>query len=296
MSGFLHIRWTGWRRWAVWSICLGFIFLLGVLHTATDAKLTFASVALLPVLVIAWIGGRRNGLVVAFLTAATLAAGDFASMTEFSAAWIPWVNALTRLMTYSLVAFLAAQLRLLLEREHEHATQDALTGLHNRRAFLEFGNFEVERSKRYEHPLPVVFLDLDDFKQLNDTKGHAAGDVALRATAEALLATLRSTDFASRLGGDEFAVLLPETGYDAAVEAGCKISVAVNHALRNFPPVTCSIGVAWFGVADRTFLAMLKAADELMYEVKESGKGSLRSRQFSPTDKSDAEMRRASCS
>lgn len=186
-------------------------------------------------------------------------------------------------MTYSLVALLAAQARLQFERERQNATQDALTGLQNRRAFLEIGASEVERSKRYAHPLAVVFLDLDDFKQLNDTKGHDAGDVALRATAGALLGALRSVDRVARLGGDEFAVLLPEIRYDAAVEAGRKISIAVNNALGDFPPVRASIGVAWFEEVDRAFPAMLKAADELMYEAKESGKHDTRLRRFAAT-------------
>ncbi|BCB27207.1 hypothetical protein SKTS_20930 [Sulfurimicrobium lacus] len=281
--------WTGWRRWAAWSICIGAIFLLGALRSATDADFTFASLVILPVLAIAWIDGKRNGLLVAFLAAAMWTVADIAAERQFSTQWIPWSNALTRLMTYSLVALLAAQVRLQFEREHELATRDALTGLLNRRAFLEAGSAEVERAKRYARPLTVIFLDLDDFKQLNDAKGHDAGDAALQATAKALLSTLRSSDRVARMGGDEFAVLLPEIGYDAAVEAGRKISIAVSAALAAFPPVKASLGIAWFGEADRLFPEMLKAADGLMYEVKESGKGDMRPRRFSAMNKSGAE-------
>ncbi|MFA7271057.1 MAG: GGDEF domain-containing protein [Sterolibacterium sp.] len=268
----LSSYWTGWRRWAAWSISIIAIFLLGTARTTTDAEWTFASFAILPVLVIAWIDGKRGGTLVALLATAMWVVSDIVSERQFSSPWILWGNAATRMMTYSLVAFLAAQVRLQFEREFERATQDALTGLKNRRAFLEVGVGEVERSKRYPHPLAVIFLDLDDFKQLNDTMGHDVGDAALKATAQALLRTLRSSDQVARLGGDEFAVLLPEIGYDAAVEAGRKISIAVNTALEEFPPVSGSIGVAWFREADRLFPDMLKAADELMYEVKESGK------------------------
>ena len=84
-----------------------------------------------------------------------------------------------------------------------------LTGLQNRRAFLDVGESETERSKRYARSLSVVSLDLDNFKQLNDTKGHDVGYVALRVTAKALLGTLRASDRVARLGGDEFAILLP---------------------------------------------------------------------------------------
>ena len=285
---FLGTYWTGWRRWAAWSICAAAAFLLGALRTATDAEYAFASLVLLPVLIIAWFGGRRNGLSMAFLAAAMWAAGDLASERQFGAQWIPWANAITRLVTYGLVALLAAQVRLQLDREHQRATRDALTGLQNRRAFLEAGASEVDRSRRYQHPLAVIFLDLDDFKQLNDTRGHDAGDAALRATADALRAALRSSDQVARLGGDEFAVLLPETGYEAAVETGRKIFAAVSSALGEFPPVRASIGVAWFAHADRSFPAMLNAADELMYEVKHSGKNEMRPRRVAAMDPAQA--------
>lgn len=284
MSEFLLASfWTGWRRLAAWVVCVASILLLGALRTATDADLTFASLAILPVLTISWIDGRRSGVLMALLASSMWTIGDLSLEQEYSARWIPWANELTRLMTYILVALLAAQLRLQFEKEHEYATQDALTGLQNRRAFLEMGASEVERSKRYQHPVAVIFLDLDDFKQINDTRGHDAGDAALRATAKALKGALRSSDRLARLGGDEFAVLLPETGYEAAEEAGRKISVSVNSALKEFPPVKASIGVAWFGRVDGQFAEMLKAADALMYEVKQAGKGDMRSRRMAAT-------------
>lgn len=281
--------WTGWRRWAGWSVCVSALLLLSVLRIETDAEFAFASFALLPVLVIAWMEGQRSGLVVALLAAAIWTVGGIVAGRQFSAPWIPWVNAITRIATYSLVAILAAQVRWHLDQEREQAAQDPLTGLENRRRFLEAGAAEVERLKRYGHPLAVIFLDLDDFKQLNDAMGHAAGDMALRATACALLGSLRSCDHVARLGGDEFAVLLPEIGYDAAVETGRKISIAVNGSLRGFPPVRGSIGVAWFRDADRLFPEMLQAADGLMYEVKANGRDAVRSRRFGSGSAPDSE-------
>lgn len=280
----LGAYWTDWRRVATWSICLVAIFLLGLLRIKTNTELTFSSVALLPVIVIAWIEGKRSGLIMAIVGAAMWLVGDLASEREFGVEWIPWANAMTRLITYGVAVLLVARIRLQFDREHKNATHDSLTGLQNRRAFLDAGAAEVDRAKRYAHPLAVVFLDLDDFKQLNDNEGHDAGDAALRATAKALLRALRTSDRVARIGGDEFAVLLPEAGYEAAVDAGRKIFVAVNAALDAFPPARISIGVAWFGQADRVFPAMLKAADGLMYEVKESGKHNMRSRAFTATE------------
>lgn len=261
------------------------ILLLGALRIVTDAEYTFASLALLPVMAVAWIGGGLSGVLLAALATAMWVAADLATDQQFSAPWIPWANALTRFMTYALVAILVARVRLQLQREHLRATQDALTGLRNRRAFLEVGVAEVERSRRYAHSMAVIFLDLDDFKQLNDSRGHDTGDAALRATASALLNALRTSDRIARLGGDEFAVILPETTEAAAAQVGQKIADTVNNALGAYPPVKASIGIAWFERIDQAFPEMLKAADELMYEVKQGGKNNLRMRCFPATDK-----------
>jgi diguanylate cyclase (GGDEF)-like protein len=279
----LETSWRGWRRWTAWAISIGALFLLGILRTVTDADFTFTSLAILPVLAISWIGGKNNGLVIAALAAAMWSAADIVSERQFSAQWIPWANAATRLMTYSLVALLTSQIRLQFKREYVHATRDSLTGVLNRRAFFEAGATEVAHPKHDTHSLAVIFLDLDDFKQLNDSKGHDAGDAALRATAKAMLGAVSSCNCVARLGGDEFAVIIPEVEYEAAVEAGRQIYTAVNTSLANFPPVTGSIGVAWFEKIDRVFPAMVKAADELMYEVKESGKNNMRSQRIPNT-------------
>lgn len=285
--------WDGWRRWVAWLICLSAIIALGTIRTSTDGEFSLSTLALLPVLFIAWIGGRKGGLLVAFVAAAMWTLGDIATERQFTASWIPWANSATRLLTYSLVALLVAQLRLQFQWEHKHATRDALTGLRNRRDFLRAGDAEVDRSRRYAHSLAVAFLDLDDFKQVNDSRGHAAGDAALRATAGALRGALRSSDRVARLGGDEFAILLPEIGHDAALETGRKISSAVNDALRDFPPVRVSVGVAWFATVDRDFRGMVKAADELMYEVKKGGKNDVRLKRFEAIDMPQTEYQRA---
>ncbi|HET9113884.1 MAG TPA: diguanylate cyclase [Burkholderiales bacterium] len=173
-----------------------------------------------------------------------------------------------------------SQLRMQFEHAHAHATLDALTGLLNRRGFFEAGIAELERSKRYERPLSIVFIDLDNFKQLNDARGHDIGDAALRATAQKLRSVLRSNDLLSRLGGDEFAILLPEIDGSAAAEAGRKIFSAAGGALQDYHPVTVSIGVIHFTKVTKTFSAIMKMADELMYDVKKSGKNNINIRYY----------------
>jgi len=272
--------WVGWQRWTLLLASLSIIFLLGIIRVQTEAEFAFASLALLPVIAVAWFGGKAYGVFLAFIASIMWLMADITTNQQFSLSWAPWANALTRLATYSLVAFLVAIVRQQLVREREQATHDVLTGLQNRRAFLEKGNAEVVRSKRYSHPLALFFLDLDNFKSLNDTKGHDVGDEALRATARALQKSLRASDQIARLGGDEFAAILPEIDYDSAVETMRKVHTDINNALLGFAPVKVSIGVACFEKAEFTFSELLKSADELMYEVKASGKGNMLSKNF----------------
>lgn len=288
LSGWFYADiWSGWRLWLARFVCVGLILLLGTFRHATEAEYSLASLAILPVIVLAWGRGLREGLLLALLAAGMWAASDMLADGKFSLSWIPWINGMTRWMTYSLCAYLVAQVRLQFEREHKHATRDTLTNLHNRRAFFEAGAYEVERSKRHAHSLAIAFLDLDNFKQLNDTQGHDVGDLALQTTAQTLKNSLRSSDIVARLGGDEFAIVLPEIGHEEALVLGQKLSEAVNQSLEKFSPVQASVGIAWFEKAEQEFPAMLKAADTLMYEAKESGKATMHIRRFDAKQRHD---------
>ncbi len=264
-----------------WVFGLSLIVLLGLVRTSTESEFAFATAAIFPVVMIAWFGGPRQGLTAACLAAAMWMIADLHSGRTFSAAWVPVLNGIMQLATYAFIAYLVTRVKALLARETELAEHDALTGLLNRRAFLEAGEAEVVRARRYSHPLAVGFVDLDNFKQLNDTQGHEAGDRALREVASALRDSLRATDIVARLGGDEFALLLPETAPDVAGEVSGKIGKALENALGRHSPVSASIGLACFENPQGAFAPMLKKADALMYETKQAKKGGIRFRVFS---------------
>jgi diguanylate cyclase (GGDEF)-like protein len=163
------------------------------------------------------------------------------------------------------------------EALREQATTDALTGLANRRTILETLGRELERSRRAGTPCAVVFVDLDHFKRINDTHGHAAGDAVLRQAATTMRCTLRPYDLLGRYGGEEFVAVLPGCDVAGARAAAERLRAAVaaaptlvgELALR----VTCSIGVAGGGAArgaDRDRL--LSAADAALYRAKQSGR------------------------
>jgi diguanylate cyclase (GGDEF)-like protein/PAS domain S-box-containing protein len=165
----------------------------------------------------------------------------------------------------------------LLEAEKKLARCDALTGLANRRAFYERAEQERKRAARYRRPLSLAYIDLDNFKHVNDTRGHEAGDQVLTTVAAIFGKNLRSEDMAARLGGDEFALLLPEAGDAAAAFVIHKVHRLLTAAMqaKNFP-VTFSVGLVTFDpVPDKTE-HMVQKADDLMYEVKRQGKNAIR--------------------
>lgn len=263
-----------------WAIALSLLLLLGWLRQLTDAEYAFASAIIVPVFLVAWYGGFGHGMAASILAAVMWILGDLLSGREFGRSSTPYVNGVVRLATYCFIAYLAGRIHALLRREAEMATQDSLTGLLNQRAFFGAGQAEAQRASRYSHPMAVVFLDLDDFKVINDTRGHEAGNEALVAVGQALRKSLRTTDAVARLGGDEFAVLLREIDERSAVQAARKLSEAVEEALEDYPPVSASIGVVWYERPKGDFKPMLQAADAEMYEVKHGGKGTFRVRRF----------------
>jgi diguanylate cyclase (GGDEF)-like protein len=169
------------------------------------------------------------------------------------------------------------ELRLSLNKEKQLARIDALTGVFNRRAFYEVLQRERNRAHRHNRALTVAYIDLDNFKEVNDSFGHHAGDSVLIAIAGVMARNLRQHDFVARLGGDEFAILLPETGPEPARQVITKVHARLVDSMKeNGLPVTFSIGAVTFitflsGVED-----MLQKADELMYFVKSHGKSNIR--------------------
>ena len=166
-----------------------------------------------------------------------------------------------------------------LERQlRHHAERDELTGLANRRVFATELGRQLARERRYGGESSLLMIDLDGFKDVNDTLGHAAGDLVLQAVSYLLVERVRDTDLAARLGGDEFAVLLPETPREGAevlaidiVQAVRELSVDIGDGRR--AGVTASVGIASSGELsdDVDEDALLGAADVAMYEAKRSG-------------------------
>jgi diguanylate cyclase (GGDEF)-like protein len=169
-----------------------------------------------------------------------------------------------------------AELREANERLSQLAVTDSLTGLANRRAFLETMNREIERSKRHAHPLAIIMFDIDRFKAINDLHGHAAGDRVLQRVAELATGVVRSGDLLARYGGEEFLLLAPETDRPQALQLAERIRIAlhaaevpVDHTTIRF---TASFGIASLNEDDRDASVIIARADEALYVAKEGGR------------------------
>ena len=163
-----------------------------------------------------------------------------------------------------------------LERERSAARVDFLTGILNRRGFYEIAGSESQRSRRYKRPLSLVYVDLDNFKGVNDSMGHDAGDELLIQVAAVIHSEVRGTDTVGRLGGDEFAVLLPETDQEQGRIVVDKVQKQLMEAMQEKQwPVTFSIGLISFNVPPESIDEMVREADRVMYSVKLKGKNSI---------------------
>lgn len=168
------------------------------------------------------------------------------------------------------------EIRQLNARFERLAMADELTNLPNRRAFFTTATKEISRVERYQTPLSLLMLDLDDFKEINDTYGHEAGDLALQAFAHLLVENVRESDLAARMGGEEFNVLLPDTEIENAIILAERIRAAIE--AKKFQVqgraihLTVSIGVAAYDEQATSLQALIKQADDCLYRAKHGGR------------------------
>jgi diguanylate cyclase (GGDEF)-like protein len=168
--------------------------------------------------------------------------------------------------------------------EHEKllSRTDHLTGLLNSRSFYDVAQNYLCIMKRRQAPFAVAFLDLDNFKTINDEYGHDVGDTVLKDFADSITSTIRNTDKAARLGGDEFVIFFPDTTAESISLIMDKIIDAIDQRMQAFNyNLSFSAGVVCCLESKQSLDELITAADKLMYEVKNSGKGSFRYKEVS---------------
>jgi len=251
---------------------------IAVIDLLTGYEVAFSLFYVAPVAITAWRSSIRTGLLLATLSAAVWAMADHWAGHEYSH-WLVLVwNSAVRLSFFAIIALLIAKLHgnlILLDRL---ARTDPLTGALNGRAFLELAGREIEQARRYGGTFAILFIDLDNFKAVNDRCGHAGGDALLCAIVDALRGTLRATDLVGRVGGDEFAVWLSHSSGDEARATALRLQRAVADAVAHSDcPTTLSIGAVSVPEVghDLTLDGLIKKADVLMYRVKNGSKNGL---------------------
>jgi diguanylate cyclase (GGDEF)-like protein len=227
---------------------------------------------------------RKRTHAFALLTSALIAFGLLVLRVRFS---VPRslatefvVNRLTYVYVFAATAVLFSILGYIFGRQADElrrlSTTDPLTGLGNRRGLYTRLRDEWRRSRRYRSPLSLLLIDIDGLKQINDERGHAAGDTVLRNAARSIRSTLRATDYGARWGGDEFAIVAPNTTRTAAHRLGERLLARMGrHSRLGDVPLTASIGVAVTtldeGEADSP-KALIEQADGALYASKTGGR------------------------
>lgn len=279
MDAFINTLRTLGRRSPPAVVIIGIILALivGMLDLLTGTAWSFGIFYLLPICLTAWLAGKGSGVAVAVLSAVFTLEADLLSGQQFSNRLIPYWNALVALAFFIIVNDLLTDLQEQKAREKELLGVDDLTTVANRQAFFRMANGELTRARRFRYSLTLAYLDLDDFKTVNDRGGHGAGDAMLFQVGHTLTRTARATDIVGRIGGDEFVLLLTNTSFEQGQIALQRFRDVLLTTLKEHDwPLTCSIGAVTFTTPAETVDDMVSAAEDLLQQAKQAGKNTTR--------------------
>ena len=262
----------GWLSMAA----VGGVLILGIIDYVTGFELSISFFYLIPVTAIAWAIGRRAGLWFSVLSAATWLTSNMLAGLEYSQLSIAVWNTLIRFGFFSTVTILLTELHHALEEERILANTDPLTGAMNRRSFNEIAEKRMISSEINSRPYTMVYIDLDNFKTVNDTLGHAVGDLVLKLVVDTIQGQIRSTDFLARIGGDEFAILLTDIDQEHArpIIERIQASLLAKMASNDWG-ITFSFGVMTVLTMPESADKLISMTDALMYKVKNEGKNAI---------------------
>ena len=257
------------------------LFLIGYIDYLTGAELSFSIFYLLPILSTTWFVNKTWGTLLSIMGASIWIISDIYTHTGYAHFLIPYWNGFVRLSFFLIFTFLVSRVKIGWDMEKRIARTDPLTGVNNSRSFIELAGLELERVIRHKSIFSIAYIDLDNFKAVNDTRGHVTGDRLLRLVAEIMLSNSRRIDITARMGGDEFIILLPDADEDSAIGVLERIRAKLLDAMAlNDWPVTFSIGIMTFHRPPGSVTEMIKKADAVMYEVKKAGKDKIKSKSF----------------
>jgi diguanylate cyclase (GGDEF)-like protein len=261
------------------------VLAIGIIDHLTGREISLAIFYLVPVAVVTWFVGRWTGVLMSCLSGISWMIADWTAGQIYSHPWIFYWNAVGTFGFFLAFSVTFSAVKRALETAKSSARIEPLTGISNSRAFGEVVNREIGRAQRYGHSLSFAYIDLDDFKAINDRFGHSVGDILLQAVAKIVKASIRETDTVARLGGDEFAILLPETGPKSARLFIERIREKLSSDVQKHGwPVTFSVGVVTFMRPPIDVNEAIRIADSLMYTAKNSGKNKIEFRVLGQTN------------
>ncbi len=257
-------------------LSLVLVIAFGAIDLLVRSEVIFAIFYLLPLALVSWYVGARSGIAISLVSVALLFLDDVVSFRRDFGSFIIYWDAVGRLGSFFIISYALSALRTMLERERALARTDSLTGISNTRAFYELMSRERERAKRYDSPFTLAYMDIDDFKAINDTLGHAAGDQVIKTVAKTIEGAIRAIDIVARVGGDEFVVMFPGADDEESLRIMGRIKDRLDETVEvRGMKVTFSIGMVTYCKVVVTVDEMIHAADTLMYKVKANGKNSI---------------------
>jgi diguanylate cyclase (GGDEF)-like protein len=260
----------------VFGISLLLLLVIGWLDYLTGYFLFFDVFYLIPVSLCAWFVNRNIGFIFAVICAITVFVANLSATENPGVLSVELWNLAAHLAFFMIFAQVSNLLGTKLEDETRLARTDFLTGASNARAFYDQAEMEISRSRRSHQPLSIAYIDLDNFKKVNDTRGHTEGDKVLKEVVSTLKQSLRASDLVARLGGDEFAILLPETDFVQSKVLAQRLRQAILKISEHYGwPITISMGVLTCPDAPPGLQSVIEKADALMYKVKASGKNAV---------------------
>jgi diguanylate cyclase (GGDEF)-like protein len=250
---------------------------LGCLDYITGYEFSIYLFYVLPIFLATWFVNQYFGYGFSVASAVMGLVVDITTHRPYSDILFPIWDTLIRLAFFVIITHLLSSLKYLSHRERELSRTDHLTGAANSRHFYEAAQKETHRLRRHQHPFTVAYIDVDNFKHINDQFGHAKGDLVLKAVVDSIKKNIRAIDMVARLGGDEFALLLPETSEESARSTLKKVHGTLLEEMRRHQhPVTFSIGAVTYKTAPKSVDELVKIADELMYSAKLGGKNAIK--------------------
>ncbi len=258
-------------------LCLIFTVFISLVQYILGPEFALTLFYLFPIILATWKVGIWAGIIISFIGAILWLITDLIVLHTFSNDIIPFLNITFRLIGFLITTYIVSELKTALETHKDLARTDPLTSISNKRAFYELSSMELNKAHRSNHPFSVICMDLDNFKEVNDTLGHNAGDILLKTVASNIKENIRKVDLVGRLGGDEFGIVLSETDEDSAYSVATKLQQILLSAMQeNGWPVTFSIGIATFTKPPESVEEMIQKADILMYNAKKNGKNMIK--------------------